>query len=44
MTTLYDPTREQLAESLQGEPRYRLDQPLPMQVLAVIRRMTVNDG
>ena len=26
MTTLYDPTREELAESLQGEPRYRLDQ------------------
>jgi 23S rRNA (adenine2503-C2)-methyltransferase len=26
VTTLYDPTREELAESLQGEPRYRLDQ------------------
>jgi 23S rRNA (adenine2503-C2)-methyltransferase len=26
MTTLYTPTREELAELLQGEPRYRLDQ------------------
>lgn len=26
MTTLYDPTREEIAEILAGEPRYRLDQ------------------
>lgn len=26
MTTLYDPTREELASLLEGEPRYRLDQ------------------
>lgn len=26
MATLYDPTREELAELLQGEPRYRVDQ------------------
>ena len=25
-TTLYDPTRDELAELLDGEPRYRLDQ------------------